>query len=105
VVKQRTRREHQSTRLSDPIREVLAAWIIAVFSLATGLSVPRWYARPVIGSEDWHEADCGAGIRSCLGELAAADDGASLKITQSQGDSDCLGSFSKCGRAQELSRR
>ena len=98
MVKQHTGREHQSTRLSDPMREVLAAWIIALFSLVAALSAlflhqrgvhdegiaavaPRWYSPPVIGAEDWLEIDCGAGIRSCPNELAAADDGTDPKIT------------------------
>ena len=62
MVKQRTRREHQSTRLSDPIREVLAAWIIAVFSLATGLSVLSLYRRDIHGQG--MQPSCRAGMRA-----------------------------------------
>src|SRR5262245_43671520 len=117
----RTRREHRSTRLSDPIREVLAAWIIALFGLAAGLSVlslhqrdlrgegvaavvPRWYAPLVASSRDRHEIGCGTNIRSCPGELEAPEDGTDLKITQSQGDSASWRSVNNRVRAQELSR-
>ena len=37
--------------------------------------------RPGHGAEDWLEIDCGAGIRSCPNELAAADDRTDPKIT------------------------
>jgi hypothetical protein len=103
------------------MREVLAAWIVAVFSLVAGLSglslhqrdvhgegiaavAPRWYSPPVMGAEDWLEIHCGDGIRSCLSDLAAADDGTDPKITQSQGDSASWASVSNGGRAQEPSR-
>jgi hypothetical protein len=99
----------------------LAAWIIAVFSLVAGLSVlsllqpdvhdegiaavaQRWFSPPVMGAEDWLEIDCSAGIRACLSELAAADDGTDPKLTQSQGDGASWRSVSNPGRAQEPSR-
>src|SRR5262249_33581633 len=64
VAKQRTPRKPRSMRLNDPVSEVLAAWIIALFGLVAGLSllsfhqrdfhdegiaaaVPRWCAPPV----------------------------------------------------------
>jgi hypothetical protein len=100
---------------------MLAAWVIAVFSLVAGLSVlslhqrdvhhegiaavvPRWYAPLVIGTEDWREVRCDTAIGSCVGELAAAGDRTDLKITQSQGDTASWRSFNNRGRAQELSR-
>ena len=119
MVKPRSRQEHRSTRPSDPMREVLAAWIIAVFCLVAGFSAlslhqrdvrdegiaavaPRWYAPAVIGVEDRREIGCGTNIRSCP-ELAAADDGTDLKLTQSQGDGAFWRSVSNPSRVQKPS--
>jgi len=121
VVKPRTPRERQSTRSAELVQQVLAAWIVAFFAVGVGLSLlalherdgrndgiasvlPRWYAPPVAGTEDWNEISCGTGIPSCPSELAGADDGADLKIRRSEGDSASWRSFSNPGRAQEPSR-
>ena len=121
MAKLRTRREPRPTRLSDPVREVLAAWIVALIGFGAGLSVlslhqryvddegiaalvPRWYAASAASTEDRKEVGCGAGILSCPSELAAADDGTDLKFTQSEGDSASWRSFGNRGPAPEPSR-
>jgi hypothetical protein len=110
VAKHCIRRARQSARLSDPTREVLAAWITALFALVVGLFVlaghegnvrddgiaavvPRWHAPPVTSAEDWDES--GWRRYSLMPEqLPVADGAIDPKITQSPGDSISWSSLS-----------
>jgi hypothetical protein len=73
--------------LSDPISEMLAAWIGVFFVAAVGLLLlcshgdaardglilSRWYAHPVTGTAEWSDAKCHLAVRSCL-NFPAQDD-------------------------------
>jgi hypothetical protein len=103
VVKHCIRRARQSARLSDPIREVLAAWIMAAFALVVGLftlalhegnvrhdgiaaGVGRWHAPPITSAEDWDER--GWRRYSLMPEqLPVADGGIEPRVTQSRRNS------------------
>jgi hypothetical protein len=74
--------------LSDPISEMLAAWIVVFFVAAVGLLLlhshgdaardrlvlSRWHAPLVAGTAEWSDAKCHPAVRSCL-NLPAEDDG------------------------------
>src|SRR5690348_14228259 len=93
-----------ATISSEPVRQVVAAWIVAVLSLWAGLSVLafheggirddglaavalRWHPPPVAGHEESDEGLCCSGIRTCRGGLLTQCDCSDWTITQSQGDS------------------
>jgi hypothetical protein len=73
--------------LSDPISEMLAAWIVAFFVLAVGLLLlysqsdaardrlflSRWHAPPVAGTAEWSDPECRPAVQPCL-NLPAEDD-------------------------------
>jgi hypothetical protein len=98
-VRHHTGRTHWFARLSEPIRQVLAAWIVAVFFLVAGLSVlafhehsvrddgvaavtPRWYPPPVAGAEEPDEVPCRDGIWACSTQFSAEHDSARRMIAQ-----------------------
>ena len=73
--------------LSDPISEMLAAWIVVFFVAAIGLLLfysqsdaardrlvlSKWHAPPVAGTAEWSDAKCHPAVQSCL-ILPAEDD-------------------------------
>jgi hypothetical protein len=100
----RISRERRSTSLSEPVRQVVAAWIVASLVLLAGLSVlafherdvcdngaavavPRWHPPAVAYAEESDEFPCRSGIRACSNELPAERDGSDRTITQFRGDS------------------
>ena len=74
-----SRRNCQSSGLSNAVSEVLAAWILAFLIFGAGLSllafherglragvvVPRWRAPPVAAKEQWDDPECRCDIMLC----------------------------------------
>ncbi len=107
VARHRSSRERRSTSLSEPVRQVVAAWIVAFLVVAAGLSVlafherdvcdngaavavPRWHPPAVADAEEAGEIPCRSGIRACSNELPAERDGTDRTITQFRVDSTFL---------------
>jgi hypothetical protein len=120
VVQHRISRERRSTSSSEPVRQVVAAWIVAVFVLVAGLSVlafpergtrddgvaavaVHWHQPPVASDEESDEGLCCSPIRTCRGGLLTQCDCADWTTTQSQGDSASMCSSGDCRGAQEPS--
>ena len=93
-------REHSSTNSSEPLRDVLAAWIVALFALVAGFSVlvlhvrdanedrvrvviPRWQPGPITGADYLDEIPDRGSTREWAGEPPDGGDGA---VSCSAGD-------------------
>jgi hypothetical protein len=73
--------------LSDPISEMLAAWIVVFFVAAIGLLLlysqsdaardrlvlSKWHAPPVAGTAEWSDAKCHPAVQACF-NFTAEDD-------------------------------
>jgi hypothetical protein len=120
VARHRIRRERRSTSLSEPVRQVVAAWIVALLVLAIGLSVltvhersvrenstadiaVRWHPPPIVSAEASDAGPCCSGIRACRDGLLAKCDNADWTFTQSRGDSASMCSSNDHRGAQDAS--
>ena len=117
VARYRISRDRRWTSLSEPVRQVVAAWIVAVFVVVAGLSVLafhfggrdggaaavalRWHSPPVARAEESDEPLCCSGIRACASESPAERDCDDWTITQSLGSSGFMCSYDDHGRAEE----
>ena len=110
MLRHRTRQR----RFREPLREVLAAWIVASFALGVGLSLLalherdgrndgvapvmlRWYAPSAAGTTGEDEVACRAGFRLYPSELPAEADATDPTIARSGGDNASWCSFSNPG--------
>jgi len=104
LARYRISRERRPTGLSEPIRQVVAAWLVTVFVLVAGLSVlvfhersardygplgvaPRGHSPPVAGAGEPDERLCCSRIRACASELPDERECDGWRITQSRSSS------------------
>jgi hypothetical protein len=120
VVQYRVNRERRSANSSEPVRQMVAAWIVAVFVLVAGFSVLashergirdngvaavslRWHPAPAASGEESDEGLYCSSIRACRSGLRTLCDCTDWTITQSQGDSASMCFSGECRRAREPS--
>src|SRR6516225_11164764 len=104
LARYRISRERRPTGLSEPVRQVVAAWLVTVFVLVAGLSVlvfherggrddgvaaiaRRWHSPPVLGAGKPDERLCCSRIRACASELPDERDCDDWMNTQSRSGS------------------
>jgi hypothetical protein len=111
--------KRRSTRPGEPVRQVVAAWIVAAFVLLGGVSVLtfhersardygppgvalRWHSPPVAEADETDERLCCSGIRACQSELPAVRDCDDWMISQFRSGSASMCSSDDYGGAREL---
>src|SRR5262245_25080378 len=101
VARYRMSPERRSTRLGEPVRQVVAAWIVAALVLLGGFSVLTFHERSardygppgvalrghspsVAGAEEPDERLCCSSIRACASASPAKRDCGDWMIAQSE---------------------
>ena len=120
VVQRRTGRGRWLTSSSEPVRQVLAAWIVALFVLVGGFSVlvfyprgvchdgataviPRRHPPPVTGAEELDGTPRRSGARAWASESPVERDSTVRMIAHFRGDAAFMCSRNDHGEAQESS--